>query len=222
MRSPRGFGRANSRRAGAILLALVLGGCATGPTAPLYSPLETAKTHGYVETRLDERHVRVTYVAPRVRTYAYPTPRRDRDADAQIALAYDLALWRSAELSLAAGYPAFRVVNRTNDVRYDTRYGSYYPPYYQYGYPFPGRHHLFDPYPYYGDYGYADLIAQVTLEVVFEPAVPADGFDARTVVERMRSTYPGYSDGAPAGPPPGGSSAPTPAPAPAPAPAPRG
>ena len=199
---------------GALLAAAVLGGCATGTNLPLYMPLEEAKTHGYLETRLDERRYQVTYVAPRLRTYAYRTPERDRDADAQIALAYDLALWRTADLALAAGFPAFRVTNRTNDVRYDTRYGGYYRPYYPYDYPYFGRHHFFDPYPYYGAYGYADLVAQVTLEVEFAPEVAPDLFDARAVAERMRDTYPSYPQApAPAGPAyPQGSAPPAPPP----------
>lgn len=80
----------------ASLSALTLTACASAPV-----PREAAGPYseGYVERALAADRYLVSY--------------RMDGADYQRA--YDLALWRAAQLSLEKGYPAFEVVNRDSD-----------------------------------------------------------------------------------------------------------
>ena len=80
----------------ASLSALVLAACASAPT-----PQEArgAYTEGYTERALSSNRYLIEY--------------RMDGSDYQRA--YDLALWRAAQLSLEKGYPAFDVVSRNSD-----------------------------------------------------------------------------------------------------------
>jgi len=164
--------------------------CVTAPSAPLYSPISTARSHGFLEEQLSDSAYRITYVAPRVRTSPFSSETRDRDHSSQLALAYDFALWRAADLAVAAGYPAFQVTERTNNVDYENYYDDFYYPYYPYGHH--GNHRFFYPYRHYGPYGsYTLLKANVTLLVAFGRDPVPGAIDARAVIDRMASTYPG-------------------------------
>ncbi len=78
------------------LSALTLGACASQPT-----PREAASAYseGYSERALGLDRYLISY--------------RMEGADYQRA--YDLALWRAAQVSLEKGYPAFEIVSRDSD-----------------------------------------------------------------------------------------------------------
>ncbi len=173
---------------GVLLLVFpLLAGCAPAPVYPLYTSVQVAGSFGYAEQRISDARYTVTYTAPVQRTDAYGGERREQDTDRQVALAYNLALWRAAELALAHGYPAFRVAERNNDIQVDVRYDAYYDPF-----PDFGRHHRYGHFPhgtpsYYPRY--ASLAAGVTLAVEFRRAGAGDTFDARATRERLRARY---------------------------------
>ncbi len=170
-----------------VLLIPLLAGCTPAPVYPLYTSLQVAGSFGYAEQRISDTRYTVTYTAPVQTTFAYGGERRDEDADRRVALAYDLALWRAAELALAAGYPAFRVAERNNDIQVDVRHDAYYDPF-----PHFGHHHRYGHFsPHYPSYypRYAYLAAGVTLAVEFRRAGAGDTFDARATRERLRTRY---------------------------------
>ncbi len=177
------------RSAGLVLAgALAVAGCAPEARYPLYSPLELAESFGYAEQQLSETGYRVSYSAPIRRTYAYGREKRQQQAGERLALAYDLALWRAAELALANGYPAFEVSDRDNSVQVDIR-NEYY-----HHYPFfHHRHH------FYGFYDrYAELAARVSIAVDFRAAPDGDRLDAEATLKRLRAKYPDAAGPAPA------------------------
>ncbi len=185
------------RSAGLVLAgALAVAGCAPEARYPLYSPLELAESFGYSEQQLSETGYRVSYSAPIRRTYAYRGEKRQQQAEERLALAYDLALWRAAELALANGYPAFEVSDRDNSVQVDIR-NEYY-----HHYPFfhHGLHHHpgFFPHHFYGYYDrYAELAARVSIAVGFRDAPAAESFDAQATLKRLRAKYPDAAGPAP-------------------------
>lgn len=189
------------RLAALVAAALVFAACAPLERLPLYTPLEVAGSFGYEEQRLSERRFRVTYHAPIVATYAYSSGQRRQEVAQEVALAYDLALWRAAELALEAGYPALTVAERNNDSRVEVFGDPYYDPFVYPGYPF-----LYPPYPFF-HYGppfghlrqpfyssyyqpYAELMVSVTITVAFGEDQGAGALHARTTLERLREQYP--------------------------------
>jgi hypothetical protein len=80
----------------ATLSALTLAACASSPTP---REAQGAWSEGYSERALSADRYLISY--------------RMDGADYQRA--YDLALWRAAQLTLEKGYPAFEVVNRESD-----------------------------------------------------------------------------------------------------------
>ncbi len=98
-----------------VLALFVLAGCAGSP--PLYVHTETGRSYGYSETQLSNTQYRVAYRAPRVSTRTPNRIERERRGHERLALAYDLALWRAADVALQLGVPGFAVASRENDVQ---------------------------------------------------------------------------------------------------------
>ena len=181
----------------ALAAALTIAGCAPEARHPLYTPLTLAESFGYSEQRLSETSYKVTYSAPVRRTYAYGREERKQETEERLALAYDLALWRAAELALAHGYPAFEVSNRDNSVQVDIRSDYYrHDPFLYHGHHFG---HGFFPHHFYGFYDrYAELAARVSIAVDFRAAPDGDRLDARATLKRLRAKYPDAAGPAPA------------------------
>ncbi len=181
----------------ALAVALTITGCAPEARHPLYTPLTLAESFGYSEQQLSETSYKVTYSAPVRRTYAYGREERKQETEERLALAYDLALWRAAELALANGYPAFEVSNRDNSVQVDIRSDYYrHDPFLYHGHHFG---HGFFPHHFYGFYDrYAELAARVTIAVGFRGAPDGERLDARATLKRLRAKYPDAAGPAPA------------------------
>jgi hypothetical protein len=96
-----------------LSLILVLAGCTEPSRAPLYSPLSARAYFGYTEQPVNPNTVRVTYLTPPVRVNASSEIGAVRSE--RMNLAYDIAVWRAAELALAAGYPAFSITDLQSD-----------------------------------------------------------------------------------------------------------
>ena len=173
-----------------VILALLTVGCATERSLQqLYVPLGTGSGFGYTEQPVGERRYKATYDAPIHTAFTFNGPEGRRDADAELARAYDLALLRAAEIALANGAPAFRVVDRTNDVDVRNHPAYFGGPWWPYGwhrawaYPYGG------PYGPYRDDNYASLSARVTLTVELLPALEPGAFDAARTQVEIRNRY---------------------------------
>src|SRR5882724_4095693 len=139
-----------------VALALLAGGCATPPPKAAFVAYGTAGTFGYSDTRLGDDLYQVTYVTPYIRT-ATDEAGRAAELAQQKQQAYELALWRAAQVAQKAGYPAMQVEKQSNDADVEVRsepdfspaptpftsyygVGPYYRPYPVYGYPYPNSY----------------------------------------------------------------------------------
>ena len=191
-------------------LAVVLAACETTPRPPLMSPLtETGRAgYGYAERPIDSTTLEVTYVAPYRRSSRFPVE-RDADAAAARAQAYDLMLWRAAQLAEAKGYPAFRVKQSRSNV--DTQIEEYPYPDPWFGPPFfaprfyrrPYHYYPYPYYPYAGASTSAYVQARVSADVELVPSAQPGDYVAADVIAQARRTYP-TAEGGPAAAPEGG------------------
>ncbi len=175
-----------------MLAILALAGCAeVGP--PLYSPISAAGTFGYAEERLTDDRFQVTYAAPRLTTFVFSRFDRAANGEQRLALAYDLALLRAADVAAQSGWTHFVVAARDNDTRVDVIgdrgfYGPYAArPFYRYNRFYYNR---------FNNNTYAVIRATVGLTVERRDRAGADVFDAGATLRRLQAKYP---DAVPAG-----------------------
>lgn len=179
---------ASTLRAMALLGALLLASaCQSTPPRPLFQSLEAEAGFGYSDRQIDQRHWEVTYVGPRYRsTYGESDT---GEADAARTQAYDLALWRAAQIALEQDRPRFAVVTERRDLDRSTeinrRYSSY--PFYPYGF----RRYGPWGWPWYGnDYSVRSFgEATVTLTIDLDPGPDARIFDAKETADRLEAEY---------------------------------
>ena len=170
-----------------MLAILALAGCAA-PGPPLYSPLSEAGTFGYAEERLANDRFQVTYAAPRQTTFVVSRFDRASNGEQRLALAYDLALLRGADVAAQQGWTHFAVAARDNDTRVDVigDRGFYR--------PYSGRHrHRHDRF-YYNRFSYRDyavIYATVGLTVERRDGSGTDVFDTQATLQRLLAKYPG-------------------------------
>jgi hypothetical protein len=183
-------------RVGLVLAALLVGGCQTAPAPPLLSPIgETgAYGYGYAERQLGPEAWEVTYVGPLRRTSAYAGS-READQIGARTQAFDLMLWRAAQIAQREGFPAFRVGDSRSHV--DTRIEDYgYDP--LYGPPWgwgPGWGPRRRFYPYYPSYPYARstwayLQARISADIRLLRAASPGDYVAEDVIAQARRNYP--------------------------------
>ncbi len=166
----------------AVLALFVLAGCAGSP--PLYVHTETGRSYGYSETQLSNTQYRVAYRAPRVSTRTPSRIERERRGHERLALAYDLVLWRAADVALQLGVPGFAVASRENDVQVEVSLDRPYRHYPFYNPFFYGRHY---------DYGYREIayiFAEVHLVVDLRDEPGPGAFNAQETLNQMRAKYP--------------------------------
>lgn len=181
----------------ALLLgtALAVAGCAAPVPRPAMVAQAATGDFGYSETVLPGNRYEVVYRTPRLRTAVAATA-REEDLAAEKQRAYDLALWRAAQLALEQGYSSLTVEEAERDadilVRREPDTLGYWPnPWfhpYRFGrYPWwPGFH------PYHGGFGYRSWAsARVTarLVVAFHDTAVDDGLDAAATAERLARQY---------------------------------
>lgn len=171
------------------LILLALAGCAEPQRAPLYSPASAAVRFGYAEQPVGPNAVRVSYVTPAVRVNSsseIPAGRAER-----MQVAQDLALWRAAELALAAGYPAFSVSDRQSDAQVNN-YSEPYDSWGGFGLWGGGRGggvgvgtglSLGAP------GGWTDVSARASFVARFEPENRPDNYNAQFAIDQARARY---------------------------------
>jgi hypothetical protein len=180
----------------ALIGVALLGGCITGPPPPLLTPLAIGGDFGYAEAPAGNDQSQVTYIAPPRVASPYGIA-RETDAQAARTLAFDMAVWRAAQIAQFQGFAGFRIADRRSDV------DTYPDPLYQPWGP-PGCWHCRRfGFPYYGDpfggptYVYLQARVTITAQMLHDPG-PGD-YTAADAIAQLRRTYPG-AEGAP--PPP--------------------
>jgi hypothetical protein len=182
-------------------LALALAACETTPAPPLMSPIEQARAFGYSERQTGPQDWEVTYVAPARQSSRFEGTREADKASARTQ-AFDLMLWRAAQITLAQGYTGFRVgQTRTNietlieDDVYDPFWGPGYGPW-GWGYPGwgPYRRRPYFPPPYRRSY-WVYIQARVSGDIHFLQATSPGDYVAEDVIAQARRTYPGAEGG---------------------------
>ncbi len=174
-----------------LLLAgalLALAACQSAPPRPLYQPLESGAEFGYIERQIDDTHWEVIYVGPRYR--ASHDEESGSESDAAGTQAYDLALWRAAQITLEQKRGSFAVVFERRDIDRSTQVRSRYPsyPYYPFGFRYPG-YWGYRPW-YFNDYSvrsFGEVSVRLTIDL--EPDPDARSFDANVTADRLESEY---------------------------------
>jgi hypothetical protein len=176
---------------GALAL-LSLMACTTQPQPPLMSPLAEARIYGYTDNLIRPGLYKVSYTSPPIGT---SSSRSGREKDTEIAKsqAYDLALWRAAQLALQDNYEGFRIDNTDDEVEVTVHEG-YYPSYRPYFYPYrpyyPGPYYGSFGYPSYSSYRYTTVQAITTLIVALRKTVGVGDFNAAETAKRLARKYP--------------------------------
>jgi hypothetical protein len=177
-------------RTGLFCVALLASGCASGPPAPLLSPIEVGKDHGYSEVALGGDRYQVTYVAPPQRTGRSGDMRAAAVA-AERKLALDMVAWRAAQLAQAHGYAGFKLGNTNANVNTYDEEPAYLPP------PWWGPGGFRRPYygdtfgPYWEPSPFVLLQVDLTVDVTLEASPGASADNAQATIERLRQAYPG-------------------------------
>jgi hypothetical protein len=106
-----------NRTAIAVLSLLALTACASEPVQPLMVPRSGPESFGYTDWQVVEDRYVVTFSGPEVLT----TNTQDqlvKEAETRARdTAFDLAVWRAADLALINGYPYFTLTKVDGDVR---------------------------------------------------------------------------------------------------------
>lgn len=188
---PRSF---SSLRAVCGVLALAGAGCATdgAPPPPYMTPYPAGGYEfGYADERLGADLWRVVYHGPWRTLDLDPGPRRAQ-IDRAASEAADLALWRAAQIALAANKPAFSIVDRRTDTETHRRRGAFVDdPWWQHTYYAYGRGR-FIPRPWPSSYyvpGDASGRARATLTIRLEGRAAGAGIDAAATVRRLEPIY---------------------------------
>jgi len=174
----------------AVVMAatLGLGGCQSPPPEPLFRPLEANAAFGYTERQIDDTHWEVTYMGPQYRS-SYSNNSRNEETDAARTEAYDLALWRAAQITLEQKRSHFSVVSERRDVDRSTQVDRYPPyPYYPYGYRNPA---FWGYWPYYDNYStlaYHDAVVTLTIDLN-PPADAQQSLDAKQTADQLEAQY---------------------------------
>lgn len=171
-------------------LSWLLSACAASPPPPLYASLEATGDYGYYEEQLSDRRFRVGYDAAIETRYSGSRAERRREVDRKVAVAYDMALLRAAELAHQHGAEVFAIDARENNVRIEER-DEYR------GTPFlfdhPYWHHRYYAVPYYAYPDFVDRVTEISVQVSFTAtfgrSAAEDTFDAGQVIERISRKY---------------------------------
>jgi hypothetical protein len=188
-----------------VALSMLTVGCAAPPPKTAFVAYGDAGNFGYSDTRLGDNLYQVIYVTPFLRT-ATDAPGREAELAQHKQQAYELALWRAAQLAQKGGFPAMQIENQSNDTNVVVRSEPAYTPpptpiSYFYGpgplyrpYPISGFSYGF-PYGYtsYNRYAEATITAQLRvrmLNAMADGAIDAKATEAQLASRYGKATYP--------------------------------
>ena len=168
-------------------IALLLSACETAELRPLMTSWNAGFGFGYSEKRLDNDRFEVRFVTPFIRTVLDPKKRGDK-AGRLRELAYELGLWRAAQLAIDGKRPAFAVESRKGEIDVETyddtprvqRYGLAHP---QGGYRF-----IQTPSP---EFRSAWMQATAVLVITLKGKAGKGDLDAHATVDRMAVKHAG-------------------------------
>ena len=172
-----------------LALAGLVAGC--GERAPLYAPLAAGIDHGYSDRALAPDKYAVAYDAPPFHSQAVSKKGRDSEVQRRVQLAYDMALWRAAELASRNGYPAFVTSDRTNTIALERHDYSDLPEHPQCYSPSTVGIINCGPFtpPDYLD-GYVIIRAHVALTAQFETSATPGSLNADDTIAKLKAQYP--------------------------------
>ena len=176
-------------------LPVLVGGCAAPEPKPAFMAYGQAGTFGYSDTKLGDDLYQITYVTPFLRT-ATDAAGREAELAQQKQQAYELALWRAAQLAQKNGFPALQIENQSRDadvvVRAEPDFVPPPTPFWHYYGPGP----FYRPSPVYGyPYGHTSYtdraVAMITaqLRVRMLPAMGPDAIDAKATETQLAARY---------------------------------
>jgi len=200
----------SSRHAALAALAglALLGGCASTPSYPLLTPLDVARSFGYSDTHLPDGRYEVTYVAPAQQGYGYRFDQSPTERQGKV-LAYDMAIWRAAQIAQSQGFQGFSVgdTRSNSDVQqragyYDDPWGPGWGP--GWGGGFYGGWHrsAFGWDGYYYNPPETSVQIQVKMDIGLTNTLKPGDYNAADAIAQLRKTYPGADGGVTAPPPP--------------------
>ena len=179
----------------AIAVLPALGGCAAPEPKTAFVAYGDAGSFGYSDSQLSDNLYQVTYVTPYLRTSS-DTAGQEAELAQQKQQAYELALWRAAQLAQKAGFPAFQIENQSRDANVVIRAEpDFVPPSTPFGHYYgPGP--FYRPFPVYGyPYGHtsyterAVAIITAQLRVRMLHAMEADAIDSKATETQLASRY---------------------------------
>lgn len=187
------------RRRWIVVLALfAVAACSTPAPRPAMVQQSDEVRYGYSDRALSGGQFEVVYETPVLRTSASTLTRED-DIEAEKKRAYDLALWRAAQIAIERGYERIIVDTSHSDAEVEVDenlypgYGTgYYGGYGYYGGGWPDPYaYRYSPFfyapPYYRSFAYMKVT--VTLTVSEAAASNAKALDAQATAARLSAQY---------------------------------
>jgi hypothetical protein len=169
-------------------------------------PIDQGGRYGYAVSAAAADSFHVEYVTPVLQTSVRDTA-REQDIEQEKSRAYDLALWRAAQIAQERGYEAFIVEESSRDADVSIDSGNYYAGRYasswynHFGYaygPYPYRRFgyvPYYPYPYnphaFGYYDRPRASMQVHVRLTVREASPDEvgAFDTTATASRLAAAY---------------------------------
>lgn len=174
----------------------LVAGCADKPPAHVAAmvPLATTGEYGYSETMIGPDLYTVRFASPTLR--AREDAARSHGLEGEKQRAYDMALWRAAQLAQEAGRPAFQVQQESRDVDVTVSRDRIYRPYpgpYFFGGPcrwpcyWPGPYYYHDDYDRYRTRVTGRVIVDLTVKLLAR--MSAGAFDTAATAARLGKIY---------------------------------
>ncbi len=192
------YERTKRGRPVAILALLAVAACTPATPRPAMVAQSDEVRYGYADRELSDGRFEVIYETPVLRTSTSTLSRED-DIEAEKTRAYDLALWRTAQIAIERGYDRIIIDAANSDAEVevgDDVYPGYGPAWYgSYGYGYGGwpdpYYYRYSPFfyapPYYRSFAYMQVT--VTLTVSEADAADADALDAQATATRLATQY---------------------------------
>jgi hypothetical protein len=196
--------RCNHKVLIASLALVAVSACSAPAPRPAMVPVGEVGQYGYSTSPADSNRFEVDYVTPVLRTSLRDSA-REEEIEAEKLRAYDLALWRAAQLAQERGYAAFIVEESSHDADVEIDEGGYYGnrygyawhnhfgnPYGRYPYGNLGYYPYFAYHPYaFGHYERPHASMQVHVRLLIREAAPdeASALDTAATIARLALAY---------------------------------